>query len=328
MTTLTASKPRVLQNGRLLPSLETRLASAFDLHRLPDEADRKTFLADNGSAFVGLVTSSGPGASSELIEALPALRVISSFGVGLDQVDLVAAARRNIAVGHTPDVLNDCVADLAMGLMVDVARGMSAADRFVRADHWMHERFALGRRVSGKRLGIVGFGRIGRCIARRSTGFDMQVRYHNRKPVQGAAFPYEPSLKALATWCDFLVIAVSGDGSTKHLIDQHVLEALGPDGFLINVSRGTVVHESALVDCLVKGRIAGAGLDVFEAEPRVPEELKNLSNVVLLPHIGTGTIETRGAMADLTFDNLEAFFARGEVLAAAPMVDSERVGPK
>lgn len=318
------SRPAVLQTLKLMPTLEARLAAAFDVHRLPDEADRQAFLAAQGGRFAGLVTSAGVGADAALMDALPNLRVISSFGVGLDRIDLDAAAQRGIAVGYTPDVLNDCVADLAFGLMLDVARGMSAADRYVRRGAWAgagtpsSAPFPLGRKVSGARLGIVGLGRIGRTIARRAVGFEMELRYHSRRTVADAPWSHEPSLPALAEWADFLVVIVAGGAQTRHLVDERVLDALGPRGFLVNVARGSVVDEAALVRALVDKRIAGAGLDVFAHEPQVPPELMALDNVVLLPHIASGTIETRQAMADRVFDNLSHFFAEGRLLSPVP----------
>ncbi|WP_119157627.1 2-hydroxyacid dehydrogenase [Caldimonas tepidiphila] len=313
------TKPRILQYGRLLPALEARLAEAFDLHPLWQEAEPAAFLAARGGEFAGLVTSAAVGADAALIAALPELRVISSFGVGFDKIDVAAARQRGIAVGYTPDVLNDCVADLAMGLLLDAARGISAADRFVRRGDWTpHQRFPLTTRASGKRLGIVGLGRIGQAIAKRAAGFDMEIAYMNRRAVDGVAHRFEPSLVELARWADFLVLAVAGGAGTRHLVDAAVLDALGPQGFLVNVSRGTVVDEAALVDALANRRIAGAGLDVFEDEPHVPEALLALDNVVLLPHVASGTNETREAMAQLVFDNLQTFFTQGRLVAAVP----------
>ncbi|MEF7614429.1 2-hydroxyacid dehydrogenase [Aquincola sp. MAHUQ-54] len=311
------NKQRILQQGPLMPGLEARLAEAYDLHRLDTQADPETFLAEHGDGFVGLVTSAAVGADAALIDALPALKVISSFGVGLDKLDLDAAARRGIAVGNTPEVLNDCVADLAIALMLDVARRTAAADRFVRRGEWLEHRFPLGRRVSGAKLGIVGLGRIGRTIARRAGGFEMDIRYHSRRPVADVPWQHEPSLLALAGWADYLIVITAGGAGTHHLIDAEVLDALGPDGFIVNVSRGSVIDEAALVKALVDKRIAGAGLDVFDREPHVPGELMHLDNVVLLPHIASATRETRQAMADLTFDNLQAFFRDGQVLTFA-----------
>lgn len=309
----------LLQTGRLLPWLEQALDNEFLVHRLFDEADPDVFLREHGQRFTGLVTPSWIGASAELQARLPSLRVISTFGVGLDKVDLAAAKARAIAVGYTPDVLNDCVADLAVGLMLDVARRAPEGDRFVRAGRWLEGPLGLGRRVSGARLGIVGLGRIGQTIARRVAGFDMAVRYHARKPVPDVAWAHEPSLVELARWCDFLVVIVSGGAGTRHLINDEVLGALGPEGFLVNVSRGSVIDEAALVRALQEGRIAGAGLDVFEDEPRVPAALMALDKVVLLPHIASATHETRRAMAERVMANLRGFFQAGRLVSAAPM---------
>jgi lactate dehydrogenase-like 2-hydroxyacid dehydrogenase len=304
-------KPRILQNGRLMPSLETQLAAEFDVHPLWKEADPAAFLAERGGEFVGLVTSARVGADAALIDALPALKVISSFGVGYETLDIEAAKRRGVAVSNTPDVLTDCVADLAFGMVIDVARGMSAGDRFVRRGDWERTSFPLATRVSGKRLGVLGLGRIGQAIAQRSTGFQMEVRYHSRRPVNGMAWGFEASPVALAEWADFLVVACAGGPATRHLVSADVIEALGPNGYVINISRGSVIDERALVDALVGKRIAGAALDVFENEPHVPTELLTLDNVVLLPHIGSGTHETRHAMNELVLSNLRSYFARG-----------------
>ena len=297
-----------------MPALETALAKEFDVHPLWKEPDQAAYLAAHGSEFVGLATSARWGADAALIEALPNLKVISSFGVGVDTIDVAAATKRRIPVGYTPDVLNDCVADIAFGLLIDVARGISSSERFVRRGDWQRGAFPLQTRVSGKRLGILGLGRIGRAIAKRASGFEMDVRYHNRRRVEDVAFTYEASLTELARWADFLVVASAGGPETRHLVSADVLNALGPHGFLINIARGSVIDEAALVDALVNKKIAGAGLDVFENEPQVPEALLTLDNVVLLPHVASGTNETRQAMADLTLANLRGFFAEGRLL--------------
>ena len=307
-------KPRVLQKGAYLPALEKALAAEFDVHQLWKEPDPSAYLASHGSEFVGLATSARWGADAALIDALPNLKVISSFGVGYDTIDIDAAVKRGIPVGYTPEVLNDCVADIAFGLLIDVARSISASERFVRRGDWPRGAFPLQTRVSGKRLGILGLGRIGRAIAKRASGFDMDVRYHNRRRVEDVGFTYEASLIELARWADFLVIASAGGAETRHLVSADILAALGADGFLINISRGSVIDEAALVDALVNKKIAGAGLDVFENEPQVPQALLALDNVVLLPHIASGTHETRQAMADLTLANLRGFFADGRLI--------------
>ena len=308
-------KHKVLQYGKLMPSLEKQLAEAFDWQRLADQADPKAWLRDRGREFVGLATAGF--ADAALIDALPSLKVISSFGVGVDKIDLEAAARRGIAVGNTPDVLNDCVADLALGLMIDVARGIGASERYLRAGKWPQGPYPLQRKVSGKKLGIVGLGRIGHAIAKRALAFDMDIRYHNRRPVLDTSIAHEPSLVELARWCDFLVTIVPGGAATRHLIGEAVLNALGPKGYLINVARGSVVDEAALVRALLDKRIAGAGLDVFAHEPQVPAELLALDNVVLVPHIGSATVETRAAMAQRVFDNLTSYFDSGKLISQA-----------
>lgn len=308
----------VLQHGRLLPALEQQLSAAFDLHPLWQEPDPQAFLAREGHRFEALATSARFGADAALIDALPSLRVISSFGVGLDTIDVARAQARGIQVGYTPGVLDDCVADTAFALVLDVARRFSAADRFVRAGRWRDGAFPLATKVSGKRLGILGLGRIGQVIARRASGFDMQVRYHNRRRNPDLPYGYEASATALADWADFLVVVSAGGDGTRHLVSTDVLAALGPRGYLVNVARGSVVDEDALVQALESGAIAGAGLDVFADEPRVPQRLLQLDNVVLLPHLASATHETRRAMADLVLDNLHAFFRDGQVAVGVP----------
>ncbi|MES2980273.1 MAG: 2-hydroxyacid dehydrogenase [Pseudomonadota bacterium] len=312
------NRPRILMNGRLLPQLEAVLAERYEMTSLSQQGSPDAFLAQHGAKFAGLVTSAKTGATAGLINALPALEVLSVFGVGYDAVDVAAAHARGIPVGYTPEVLNDCVADTAMGLLIDVARKFSASDRHVRQGLWPKAAFPLATRVSGKRLGIVGLGRIGQTIARRASGFDMDIRYHNRRERTDVSFVYEPSLQALAEWCDFLMIASAGGAETRHLISMDVLKALGPKGFLVNISRGSVLDEMALVEALEQGVIAGAGLDVYDDEPHVPERLRQLDQAVLFPHIASATHETRQAMADLVLDNLETYFATGHVKVAVP----------
>jgi hydroxypyruvate reductase len=314
-------RPALLQALPLLPSLERQLNERYTVHRLPAPGpERAAFLAERGAGFEALVTSAAYGADAGLIGALPKLRVISSFGVGLDKLDVAAASARGIPVGYTPDVLNDCVADLAFGLLLAVGRRIPEADRFVRTGRWSAQPptpFPLGRQVSGARLGIVGLGRIGRTIARRAGGFDMEVRYHSRRPVEGVAWQHEPQLVELARWADFLVVITAGGAETRHLVDATVLDALGTKGYLVNVSRGSVIDEAALVRALQEKRIAGAALDVYEREPHVPYELFTLDNVVLAPHIASATVQTREAMAQRVVDNLDAFFAGKPLPSAA-----------
>lgn len=313
--------PLVLQALPLLPWLEERLHARYTVTRLPATGpERDAFLAARGGEFGALVTSAAYGASNALIDTLPNLKVISSFGVGLDKLDISHTDARGIAVGYTPDVLNDCVADLAFGLLIDVARRLSEGDRYVRAGQWVAKppvAFPLGFKVSGAKLGIVGLGRIGRTIARRSEGFDMPVRYHSRRPVADVSWTHEPSLIELARWADFLVVITAGGAETRHLVNADVLDALGPQGFLINVSRGTVIDEAALLHALQDKRIGGAALDVFEHEPQVPPEFFQLDNVVMVPHIASATVQTRQAMAQRVLDNLDAFVAGQPMPSAA-----------
>jgi len=308
----------ILQNGPLLPRLEQVLARDFELLQLHKQTDREAFLAEHGHRVEGLATSARFGADRALIDKLPALRVISSFGVGYDTIDVACARERGIPVGYTPDVLNDCVADTAFGLVIDVARRFSAADRYTRQGQWLKAPFPLSTKVSGKRLGILGLGRIGRVLARRASGFDMEIRYHNRREVADVPYAYEPTLKGLAEWADFLVVISAGGASTRHLVNQEILDAIGPQGLLVNVARGSVIDEAALVKALQERRIGGAGLDVYEDEPRVPPALFDLDNVVLLPHMASATNETRQAMADLVVRNLSTFFETGTVPVAVP----------
>jgi len=305
----------ILQLGPLTERFDRGLAAQHEV--LPIwERDADALLDQHAQRIEVVVTSARFGCTAQLIERLPNLRAIVSFGVGYDSIDVAAARARNIPVSNTPDVLNDCVADLAFGMIIDCARQMSRADRFVRAGEWPSGSLPLGSKVSGKRLGIVGLGRIGEAVAKRSSGFDMQVRYHNRRPVEGSEYGYESNLVELARWSDFLVLTCPGGESTRNLINREVLDALGSKGVMINVSRGSVVDEPALVEALLEGRLGGAGLDVYAQEPTVPQALLNLPNVVLLPHIGSATEETRLAMEELLLANLRAFLERGELVTA------------
>lgn len=313
-------RPKVLQLLPITPWLNERLQAAYDITLAPPPGpERDALLAARGGDFVGLVSSAAHGVPKAVIDAMPNLRVISSFGVGLDKLDTAHAAARGIAVGYTPDVLNDCVADMAFALLLGAGRRIAQADRYVRAGGWVAQppqAFPLGFKVSGARLGIVGLGRIGRTIAQRSAGFDMAVRYHSRRPVADAPWAHEPSLTELARWADFLVVITAGGADTRQLINAEVLAALGPQGYLVNVARGSVVDQDALIAALQSGGIAGAALDVYEHEPQVPDALRQLDNVVLAPHIASATEQTRQAMAQRVLDNLNAFFA-GQPLPSA-----------
>lgn len=253
-----------------------------------------------------------------LMALFPALEFISVCGVGYDGVDVIGAMERGIKVSHTPGVLNDDVADLALGLMLSIARRIPQADKFVRNSDWVEGPFPLQNKMSGARLGLVGIGRIGQAIAQRAAAFDMSIAYTARHEVPSLPFFYYPSAKDLAAHVDYLVVITPGGPATRNLINAEVLQALGPKGCLINVARGSVVDQAALIEALQKKVIAGAALDVFADEPRVPAELRQLQNVVLTPHIASGTVQTRQAMAALAFANLNAHFEDQAIPALVP----------
>ncbi len=257
--------------------------------------------------------------SAELIESLPALQIISVMGVGYDGVDVAAAKARKVMVTHTPEVLNDDVADLAIGLMLSTARQLPAADRYVRSGDWEAKGpMPLARKMSGARLGLVGMGRIGQAIAHRALAFGMSVAYTARSQRSQLPYAFFADAVSLARDSDFLVLITPGGAGTRKLVNAEVLAALGAKGILINVARGSVVDQTALIDALERGVIGGAGLDVFEAEPKVPERLRAMPHVVLVPHIGSATGQTRQAMADLAFANLAAHFDGKPLLTPVP----------
>lgn len=306
----------VLQVGPLKPSLATTLADDYAARTLPDtSAERAAFLAEHGADVTVIVTSGRAGVDAALMAALPNLGAVINFGVGYDTTDVDAAAARGIGVSNTPDVLNDCVADTAVGLMIDTLRQFSAADRYVRAGRWpVDGNYPLTRQVSNTRVGIIGLGRIGSAIAHRLTAFGCTISYHNRHRVPDAPYAYAGSPVELAGGVDVLMVAAAGGEGTRGLVSAEVLDALGPQGYLVNIARGSVVDQEALVSALRNGRLAGAGLDVFTDEPKVPEELFALDNVVLLPHVASGTVQTRAAMEALTLRNLDSFLTTGALV--------------
>ena len=312
------NKPRILQIGPLAGHgpANAELAERYEVLEYWKATDPVAFLNEHAQSIEVIVTSANIGCKSNVIAALPKLRAICSWGVGYDSIDVDLAKTRGIPVSNTPDVLNDCVADLAWGLLLAAARQLAWGDRFVRANHWENKvgGLTLGTRVSGKKLGIVGLGRIGEAIARRGLGFDMDVAYHNRRERKDIAYSYKQSLVELARWSDFLVVATVGGDSTRGLISEDVLRALGPQSILINIARGSVIDEPAMVRVLSEGALGGAGLDVFDHEPKVPDALKSMNNVVLMPHVASATHETRRAMTDCLLENLASFFATGKVM--------------
>lgn len=310
-------KKHILQTAKLSPKLDADLDIEFCVHRQWEHEDIHSYLAEHGRQIEGIATCAPVGVSNELMELLPQLKVISSRGVGLDKIDFDLARQKGIQVSGTPGVLTDCVADLGFALLLDVGRQVSASDRYVRNGQWLTDKYPLTTGVSGKKLGIVGLGQIGRGVACRAAGFHMDIRYTDRSALADVSYLFEPSLCELAQWADYLVVTVSGGPSTRHMISAEVIDALGPDGFLVNISRGSVIDQTALVNALQSGRLGGAGLDVFEDEPRTPTELWTLDNVVLTPHMASGTVETRWKMEALVFENLKSFFAEGKVKTPA-----------
>ena len=290
------------------PTME-KLDWHFTMHRLWEAKDRAAFYAPLASGVRAMVSSGHAGADAAMMDALPKLEIIACFGVGYDAIDVTAAKARNIAVTNTPDVLTDDVADLAMGLLIDVARRITRGDRFVRAGGWLKGGLEFGTALNGKKIGIVGLGRIGRATAKRAEAFGLQVLYHGRRHQPDVAYPYYANLLDLARECDFLVLTLPGGPETRCLITAETLKALGPQGMLVNVARGSIVDEPALVAALKSGALGGAALDVFADEPRIPAELTTMDNVVLQPHVGSATHGTRGAMGQLVVSNLLAHFA-------------------
>ncbi|KAK9677105.1 hypothetical protein RND81_11G121600 [Saponaria officinalis] len=288
--------------------LEDQLSKRFNLYRFWTQNDKTQFLSTTARAIRAVVGNASGGADAALIEALPNLEIVSSFSVGLDKIDLKKCEEKGIRVTNTPDVLTDDVADLAIGLMLGVLRRIPLCDRYVRSGSWVKGDFRLTTRFSGKTVGIIGLGRIGAAIAKRAEAFDCPIAYFSRTKKADSTYTYYPTVIELASNCDILVVACALTEETRHIVNREVMEALGPKGVLINIGRGPHVDEPELVSALSEGRLGGAGLDVFENEPHVPEALFQLDNVVLLPHVGSGTEETRIEMANLVLGNLEAHF--------------------
>jgi hydroxypyruvate reductase len=308
----------LLQVAQLPPFLVERLKKEFTLHDFVNPADPDKLLDDVGSSIRGIVAGGMKGPNANLINRLENLEIISSFSVGFDATDVVAAQARGVIVTHTPEVLTGDVADLAMTFILMAPRRIGEAERFLRSGKWLQGRMDLGTTVRGKRLGILGLGRIGRAVARRAEVFGLNIAYHDIKPMGDLAYRSYPTLRDLATASDMLLVACEGGNATRGLVDADILNALGPDGFLINTARGPIVDQPALVAALRDKRIAGAALDVFDGEPQVPAELMAMENVVLTPHIASSTHETRRAMGDLVYDNLRAHFDGKQVLTPVP----------
>ncbi len=291
----------------MMPSVLTALEAQFTVHKLFDVPNPEAIFADVAPRIRGVAARYGRQLDGAFIAQLPKLEIISSFGVGYDHVDADYAGAHGVVVTHTPGVLDDEVADTAMGLVLNAVRQLPQAERYLRAGHWPAANFPLTASLRGRTMGIVGLGRIGKAIAKRAEAFGLKIIYHGRRPQEDQSYLFYPTLLGLARACDILMVIVPGGGDTKHMINADVLDALGPNGILINLARGTVVDETALIKALEEKRILGAGLDVFEFEPQVPAALIAMDHVVLLPHVASASHATREAMGQLVVDNLVHF---------------------
>jgi lactate dehydrogenase-like 2-hydroxyacid dehydrogenase len=296
----------ILQTHKLLASCEQALADTYIVHKLHEAADREALLADLKNRVRGIA---GGNVTAELMDRLPKLEVIANFGVGYDTIDTKAAKARNVRVTNTPNVLNDAVAEITIGLMIALARRLPQADQYVRQSKWTQGSFPFQVELNGKTVGILGLGRIGKEIAVRAQAMKMRVVYHGRHKQPDEPFVYYSDLVEMARDADWLVLIAPGGRGTDKIVSRQVLEALGPNGYLVNMARGTLVDEAALVELLQSKNLGGAALDVFEHEPQVPEALFALDNVVLSPHQGSATQQTRNKMGALVVKNLDAWFA-------------------
>ena len=303
----------ILQTGPLLASCEKALAERYTVHKLHETEDKDAWLKANGAR---IRAHAGSGVQKGLMEALPNLEIIASFGVGYDNIDTATAKAKNIRVTNTPDVLNDAVAELTIGLMISLARRIPQSDQFVRQGKWPGNSFGLFSELTGKTVGILGLGRIGKEIATRAQAMKMRVVYYGRSHQPAVPHIYYDNLEDMARDSDWLVVIAPGGKGTDGIVSRKVLEALGPQGKLVNVARGTLIDEAAMVELLQNGGLGGAALDVFEKEPEVPAALLGLDNVVLSPHQGSATNQTRDAMGALLVANLDRHFA-GEPLISA-----------
>ena len=308
----------LLQVSVLPPFLMERLEQKYTIHDFIDPADPEALLEEVGPKIRGILAGGMKGPNAKLINSLPNLEIISSFSVGFDATDVVAAQARGVIVTHTPEVLTGDVADLAMAFILMAPRRIGESERYLRKGKWLQGRMDLGTTVRGKRLGILGLGRIGKAVARRAEVFGLHIGYFDIKPMGDLPYRSYATLMDLAEASDILLVACEGGEANRNVVNAEVIEAIGPEGFLVNTARGPIVDQAALVAALSDRKLAGAALDVFDGEPQVPAELIAMENVVLTPHIASSTHETRRAMGDLVYDNLRAHFAGKPVLTPVP----------
>jgi lactate dehydrogenase-like 2-hydroxyacid dehydrogenase len=306
-----ADMPRheILLMRSLIERTQQQLEATYVVHRYDTAPDRDALVREIAPRVTAIATRGDYPRPGTLRERLPKVKLIASSGTGYDGVDVASARRLGMAVTNSPSAAAECVADAAWSLLLATVRRTAMFDRMVRAGQWMPDPPILTDRAWGERIGILGLGAIGHAVARRAEGFAMDVAYHARHRRDGVPYRYYDDPVALARDVKILVVAVPGGAATRALVGRDVIDALGPSGYLVNVSRGSVVDEACLVDALVQGRLAGAGLDVFADEPRVPPALLALDNVVLTPHAASGTQATRDALGQFVVDNLAAFFA-------------------
>jgi hydroxypyruvate reductase len=302
-------KPEIIITARGHAATMATLQAEFSAHLLADAPDRNAFLKQHAAAVRGLATFGPMPVDAKLMDALPELEIIANFGVGVDAINLDDAKKRGIIVTNTPDVLNEAVADTALALILNTVRRFPQSEVYLRGGNWAARGpYPLANDVGGKTLGVLGLGRIGEAIAKRAIACGMQIRYHNRNK-KDVAYPYDPDPVALAGNSDVLLVVTPGGAGTSKIVNAKVLDALGPQGYVVNIARGSVIDEPVLLRYLQEKKIAGAGLDVFADEPRVPPEFFTLDNAVLFPHVGSATQETRKAMGDLQIENLRLHFA-------------------
>ncbi len=316
------SKPALLQTGPMMPMIERQLVADFEVHKIPTPADRDDVVASCADRIEAICTGGHTGVKTDaaLIGRLPGLKVISNFGVGYDSIDVAAAAARGVVISNTPDVLTEEVADTALGLLLMTVRELGQAEQYLRAGKWAAngDYRLTPQSLRDRTLGMVGYGRIGKAIAKRAAAFGMPITYFGRRKQADVAYPFYDDIVAMARDVDTLMVITPGGPQTKDLISKAVLEALGPRGIVINVARGSVVDEAALIEALRKGTIFGAGLDVFYNEPNINPALMTLPNTVLLPHVGSASVHTRDQMGQLVVDNLKAYAARKAPLTPVP----------
>ncbi|MGL4239993.1 MAG: 2-hydroxyacid dehydrogenase [Beijerinckiaceae bacterium] len=308
----------VLLPAPTMPLIMEGIDKAFTLHRLWEQPDPDSFIAAHGGSIRAIAGGAKKRMDGEWLARLPKLEFVSNFGVGYDGVDAAWCGSNGVIVSNTPDVLTDEVADLAVGLLLATIRQLPQADAYLRRGEWLKGNYPLTTTLRGRRIGIVGLGRIGKSIATRLAAFGVEIAYHGRSRQSDVAYPYYASLVELAGACDVLLSVAPGGAETNRIINAEVLKALGPDGILVNVGRGTVVDEAALIAALRDKTILSAGLDVFEDEPRVPQALIDMPHVVLLPHVGSASHHTRRLMGQLVVDNLVSWFSGKGPLTPVP----------